>query len=59
MPVLVRALEQSSLLAADHLAWAVDALLEDHYDLCEAFCEYLSREHDPAAWNALAAIRVE
>ena len=54
MPVIVVALDRSSLDAADKLAWALDVLLADQYELCEAFGEYLHREHPQAAWSALA-----
>ena len=54
MPVIVNALDRSSLDLADKLSWALDAVLEDHYDLCEAFAEYLHRRHLKSAWNTLA-----
>ncbi|MBM4301157.1 MAG: SWIM zinc finger domain-containing protein [Deltaproteobacteria bacterium] len=54
MPVVVEALERSPLEAADKLAWALDVLLEDQYELCEAFGEYLHRGHPPTAWHTLA-----
>jgi uncharacterized Zn finger protein len=53
MPVIVEALDQSSLDAADKLTWALDALLEDQFEICEAFGEYLHREHPRAAWHTL------
>jgi uncharacterized Zn finger protein len=54
MPVIVAALDQSSLDAADKLNWALDVLLDDQYELCEAFGEYLDREHPLTAWCTLA-----
>ncbi len=54
MPVIVAALDRSSLDTADRLTWALDALLEDQFDLCDAFAEYLLREHPQAAWHTLA-----
>jgi len=54
MPVVVNALDRSSLDAADKLTWALDALLEDSYEICEAFGEYLVRGHPQTAWNILA-----
>lgn len=54
MPVIVEALDRSSLDTADKLAWALDALLEDQYELCEAFAEYLHRRHPQTAWHTLA-----
>ncbi len=54
MPVVVKALEQSSLPPAARLAWAVEAVLKDSYDLCGAFEEYLDGRHPKEAWNILA-----
>ncbi len=54
MPVIVEALDRSSLDAADKLTWAVDALLEDQFEVCEAFGEYLHRRHPQTAWHTLA-----
>ena len=54
MPVIVQALDRLSLAPAAKLAWAVDAVLKDEYELCEAFAEYLHRQHPKAAWDALA-----
>jgi len=54
MPVIVAALDQSSLDPADKLTWALDAVLEDQFDICEAFAEYLGRQHPQKAWHALA-----
>ncbi|MDX2451299.1 SWIM zinc finger family protein [Desulfosarcina sp.] len=53
MPVIVEALDQSSLDAADKLNWALDAVLEDQFDVCEAFSEYLHRQHPKPAWHTL------
>jgi uncharacterized Zn finger protein len=53
MPVISTALDQSSLAPADKLAWAVDAVLKDEFELCEAFAEYLHRRHSQSAWDAL------
>lgn len=53
-PPVIKALDQSSLSAADKLAWAVDVLLKDQYELCDDFAEYLHRKHPKAAWHALA-----
>ena len=54
MPVIAEALDRSSLDAADKLNWALDAVLEDEYDICEPFAEYLNRRHPESAWRALA-----
>ena len=54
MPVIVKALDRSSLDSADKLNWALDAELEDQYEVCEAFAEYLHRKHSKTAWHTLA-----
>jgi uncharacterized Zn finger protein len=54
MPVIVEALDRSSLDTADKLTWALDALLEDQFDVCAAFAEYLHRRHPKTAWHTLA-----
>jgi uncharacterized Zn finger protein len=54
MSVVAKALDQSSLTPVQKLAWAVDAVLEDQFDICAAFEGYLDRRHPKAAWSALA-----
>jgi uncharacterized Zn finger protein len=54
MPLIVEALDRSSLEVAEKLNWALDAVLEDQFELCEAFAEYLNRRHPQTAWNTLA-----
>jgi uncharacterized Zn finger protein len=54
MPVIVKALDQSSLDSTDKLNWALDAELADQYEVCEAFAEYLQRKHPQTAWHTLA-----
>ena len=54
MPVIVEALDRSSLEAADKLNWALDAVLDDQFEVCEAFAEYLHSKHPKTAWHALA-----
>ena len=54
MPWIVKALDQSSLGPADKLAWALDAVLKDEFELCGDLAEYLNRKHPKAAWHALA-----
>jgi len=54
MPVIVNALDKSSLDSADKLKWALDAELEDQYEVCDAFAEYLQRRHSKTAWHTLA-----
>ncbi|MCZ7663784.1 MAG: hypothetical protein M5U22_13025 [Thermoleophilia bacterium] len=53
MPVIVEALDQSSLGCADKLGWALDAVLEDEFELCDDLAEYLRRQHPESAWQAL------
>jgi len=54
MPVIVKALEKSSMENTDRLAWAVDVVLKDDYDTFNAFDEYLGRKHAKADWNTLS-----
>ncbi|MDD5722970.1 MAG: SWIM zinc finger family protein [Syntrophales bacterium] len=54
MPVIVDALDRSSLNTADKLIWALDAVLDDQFEVCDAFEKYLHREHPKTAWPALA-----
>lgn len=54
IPVIVKALERSSLPPAEKLAWAVDAVLKDPFEICEPMAEYLDRKHPLAAWDTLA-----
>jgi uncharacterized Zn finger protein len=54
MPVIVTALDQSSLDSVDKLNWALDAELDDQFEVCEAFAEYLCRRHPKSAWHTVA-----
>jgi uncharacterized Zn finger protein len=54
MPVIVEALDRSSLSPAAKLAWAVEAVLKDPFEICSDFEEYLGRRHPKEAWNTLA-----
>ena len=54
MPVIIRALERSSMAQADKLAWAVNVVLQDDYDVFNAFDEYLGCKYAKADWNILA-----
>ena len=54
MPVIVAALDQSTLNAVDKLDWALDAVLDDQFEVCEAFAEYLHRRHPLSAWHTFA-----
>jgi uncharacterized Zn finger protein len=59
MPVIVEALNRSSMDAADKLTWALDAVLEDQYELCDAFGQYLLQQHPLTAWHSLADLLLE
>ncbi|MFO7597604.1 MAG: SWIM zinc finger family protein [Desulfocurvibacter africanus] len=52
--VLPRALSASSLPEAERLLWALDAVLDDPFDLCAALADYLGEKHTSAAWNIVA-----
>lgn len=54
MPVIVEALDNSSLDVADKLNWALDAVLDDQYEVCEVFAKYLHRQHPKSAWQTLS-----
>lgn len=54
MPLIVEALDQSNLDSAEKLKWALDAVLEDQYDVCDAFADYLHRQHPESGWHKLA-----
>lgn len=54
MPVIVEALDRSSLDPADKLNWALDILLKDQFEICNKFGEYLHRRHPVSAWHPLA-----
>lgn len=59
MPVVVAALERSSLDAVGRMMWALDAVLLDPFDVCAAFEEYLDRRHASSAWSAFADLVLE
>ncbi len=54
MPLIVKALDKSSLDSVDKLNWALDAVLQDQYAVCEVFEEYLHGRHSKSAWHSLA-----
>jgi len=54
MPVIAEALDRSSLDCPDKLGWALDAVLEDQFEVCEAFAAYLHRRHPKSSWQLLA-----
>lgn len=54
MPVVVKAVDQSSWENVDKMALALEAVMEDDYCLFEALAEYLHRTHAKPDWNKLA-----
>jgi uncharacterized Zn finger protein len=54
MPLIVDALDRSSLDDVGKLSWALDAVLADQFEVCEAFAEYLHRQHPRPAWHSLS-----
>ena len=54
VPVIVKALDGSSLDPVDKLACALDAVLNDEYEVCEAFAEYLDQPHSESVWHTFA-----
>jgi uncharacterized Zn finger protein len=53
-PILVSALDQSSLEPADRLEWAVNVALEDEFNFCDVFVDYLDRDHGAKEWSLLS-----
>jgi len=54
LDVVFRALPQSTLSPAEQLLWAVEADLNDDYDLCDGAELFWDQEFDVADWNTLA-----
>ena len=54
VPVIVKALTQSSLESPQKLAWAVEHVLKDDFGICDALVEYLHKPHAKTAWHVLA-----
>jgi uncharacterized Zn finger protein len=52
--VVFRALSRSSLSATEQMLWAVEAVLEDEYDLCRGAEQFWEQEYAAADWNILA-----
>ena len=59
MPLIVKALDRSSLAPDEKLIWAVDVVLADEYDLCEPLAEYLARNHKKSDWHPVADTLLE
>lgn len=54
LEVVFRALHRSSLSPAQQMLWAIDAVLEDDYDLCSGLEFFWDREFDAIHWGAVA-----
>ena len=59
LDVVFRALPQSSLPPAEQMLWAVEAGLEDEYDLCHGAESLWEQKHTVADWNILAQKLIE
>ncbi|MEW6297092.1 MAG: hypothetical protein AB1671_05050 [Thermodesulfobacteriota bacterium] len=54
MDVVFRALPHSALSPAEQMLWAIDADLDDAYDLCRGAESFWQRKHAAADWNIVA-----
>jgi uncharacterized Zn finger protein len=54
LTVIFRALSRSSLPTAEQMLWAVEAELDDEYDLCQAADEFWEHERAAADWHIVA-----
>ncbi|MGH8068941.1 MAG: SWIM zinc finger family protein [Candidatus Entotheonellia bacterium] len=54
LTVVFRALARSSLAPAEQMLWAVEAELDDEYDLCQAAEQFWEQEYAAADWHILA-----
>jgi uncharacterized Zn finger protein len=54
LEVVFRALSRSSLSPADQMLWAIDAELEDEYDLCCGSQYFWKEKHETSDWSAVA-----
>ena len=54
LDVVFRALPQSSLSPAEQMLWAIDADLDDEYDLCRGAEVFWKQKHAAADWNIVA-----
>ncbi len=54
MPIVFRALTQSSLAPAERMLWAINAELNDGYDLCQGKEEFWRHSYSVADWNIVA-----
>ncbi len=54
LEVVFRALPRSSLPLVEQMLWAVNAELEDEYDLCYGAESFWKKKHKTSDWNILA-----
>jgi uncharacterized Zn finger protein len=54
LDIVFQALTQSSLPPIEQMLWAVDASLEDEYDLCRGMELFWEQKYDPSDWSLLA-----
>lgn len=54
VPVIIKALEGSSLSQEEKLAFAIDSLIDDSYSMFEGFSKYVDRKHPVDVWSRIA-----
>jgi len=55
LPVIIKALERSSIAPVDKLLFAVDSMIDDDYGMFEPFSIYIDRkEHTADVWDIIA-----
>jgi len=54
IPIIVKALDGSSLSQDEKLSFTVDSLIDDSYSLFESFYGYMNRKHPAKAWSRQA-----
>lgn len=53
VPLLVEALRASARPVEEKLLWALDAVLEDEFGLCDDLVDFLQENHPQDAWNVV------
>ncbi len=56
LEIVAKALEQSSLPPEDRLLWAINAISEDDFGICNAFRSCLQESHPVEAWDKVADV---
>jgi uncharacterized Zn finger protein len=54
LDIVFEAIPHSSLPAPEQLLYAIDALLDDEFSICEGAGAVLDHPHEPAAWSVVA-----